>query len=190
MKSSIILFILFALTTNTSCSQQKNSENLYLKNSVEYSIENVSNSINPLIKKINILLNDGEIDSLSMNEYYNCKKTLKAHIEFLNELVEVDNEIKLKESTIKYLETVEKILDSFILPIIKHLNEPNQNEIFDAEKLKNGLLLIEKSVKETSELSNNIDKFCEKYKLARKMSDFEKKDLSQKIENLKSKLKN
>lgn len=190
MKNLILLLVLSILTTNNSCSQQRNFKELNFKNSIEYSIENSSNSINPLIKKINTLLNDGEIDSLSVNEYNNCKDTLKAQNQFINELIEVDNEINLKLSTIKYLETVEKILDSFILPIIKHLNESNQNEIFDAEKLKQGLSLVEKSVNDASELSNNLDKFCKKYKLSRKMSDLEKKEFTQKIEKLKSKLKN
>ncbi|MBM6497915.1 hypothetical protein [Flavobacterium macrobrachii] len=190
MKSSILSFFLLLLATHNSCSQEKNTKELNFKNAIEYSIENCSNNINPIIKKINTLLNEGDIDSLSMIEYYNCKNTLKAEIKFINDLSEVDNEIKLKESTIKYFETVDKILDNFILPVITHLNNPNQSEIFDAEKLKQGILLMEKSVTETSELSNNLDMFCAKYKLSRRMSEFEKKELTQKIENLKSELKN
>ena len=190
MKNVKHFFFLLFIVSNYGCSQQKNNKELNFKNSIEFSIESSSNSINPLIKKINILYNNGEIDSLSLNEYRECKSALKANRELLDQLVEVDNKINLKQKTIKYLETTEKISDSFILPIIKHLNEPNQTKIFDAEKLKEGLLLIEASVNETSDLSNSLDEFCVKYKLSRKMSDFEKKDYVQKIEELKSKIKN
>ncbi len=190
MKNAKFLLFLLLIVTNYGCSQQKNNNELNFKNSIESSIESSSNSINPLIKKINTLLNDGDIDSLSMSEYYNCKSTLIANRKFIIELTEVDDKMNLKQKTIKYLESGEKILDSFILPLIKHLNEPNQSEIFDAEKLKEGVLLIQVSINETSDLSNSLDEFCVKYKLSRKMSDFDKKDFAQKIEELKSKLKN
>jgi hypothetical protein len=184
------LFFLLLIVTNNGCSQQKNNTNLNFKNSIEYSIESSSNSLNPLIQKINIIVNDGEIDSFSMNDYYNCKSTLIANRNFVNELEEVDNKTNLKQKTVKYLETGEKILDNLILPIIKHLDNQNQNEIFDLEKLKEGLILVETLVNETSDLSNSLEEFCIKYKLSKKMSDFEKEDYIQKIEVLKSKLKN
>src|SRR5690606_34883168 len=85
MKSSILSFILLLLATHNRYSQEKNNKELNFKNSIEYSIENSSNCINPIIKKINILLNDGDIDSLSINEYHNCKKTVKAQKVFINE---------------------------------------------------------------------------------------------------------
>src|SRR5690606_33462270 len=58
MKSSILSFILLLLATHNGYSQEKNNKELNFKNSIEYSIENSSNCINPIIKKINILLND------------------------------------------------------------------------------------------------------------------------------------
>ncbi len=85
------------------------------------------------------------------------------------------------------MEVVEKISDDFILPIIKHINDPNQSEIFDREKLKGGIVLVESLVSETSDLNNSLDEFCVKYKLPKKMSDFEKKDYAEKIKALKSK---
>lgn len=190
MKKTIFFLFIFLIVTNYGYSQQKNTDELNFKNSIEFSIESSSNSINPLIKKINTLLTDGDIDSLSMSEYYNCKSTIIANREFIIELIELDDKTNLKQKTLKYLESNEKILHIFILPLIKHLNEPNQNEIFDAEKLTEGLLLIQDSINETSVLSNSLDEFCVKYKLSRKMSDFDKKNLTQKVEELKSKLKN
>ncbi|WP_298153907.1 hypothetical protein [Flavobacterium sp.] len=190
MKNAKFLLFIFLIATNYGCSQQKNNNELNFKNSIESSIVSSGNSINSLIKKIETLLNDGDIDGLSMNEYYNCKTTLIANRAFIIELSEVDDKINLKQKTIKYLESGEKILDKFILPLIQHLNKPNQTEIFDAEKLKEGLLLIQASINETSDLSNSLDAFCVKYKLSRKMSDFDKKNFTQKIEELKSKLKN
>lgn len=189
MKKTRFLLFVFLIVSNYGWSQQKNNHQLNFKNSVEFTIESSSNSINPLIKKINTLLNDGDIDSLSMSEYYNCKSILKANREFILELVEADDKINLKQKTIKYLESSEKILEDFIRPVIIHLNKPNQNEIFDADKLKEGLILIQASINETSELSNSLDEFCAKYKLLRKMSDFDKIDFSQKIEEMKSKFK-
>lgn len=190
MKRSILSIILLVFITNISCSQEKNVKELDFKNSIESSIESSSESINPLIKKIYTILNDGDIDSFSITEYDNCKSTIVANKKFVIELVEVDDKINLKHKTIKYLESVEKILDEFILPIIKHLNEPNQTKVFDMEKLKKGLLLIQTSVNETSDLNNSLDSFCIKYKLSKKMNEFDKKEFTQKIEELKSKLKN
>ncbi|SFB15003.1 hypothetical protein SAMN05660845_1871 [Flavobacterium swingsii] len=187
MKNVKYLFFLLFIISNYGCSQEKNNKELNFKNSIEFSIETSSNSINPLIKKINTILNNGDIESLSMNEYNNCKSTLKANKELLNQLVEIDNKINLKQKTIKYLEIVEKISDDFILPIIKHINDPNQSEIFDREKLKGGIVLVESLVSETSDLNNSLDEFCVKYKLPKKMSDFEKKDYAEKIKALKSK---
>ncbi len=188
MKNIKSLFLLLFIITNYGCSQQNINEKLNFKNSIEYSIESSSNSLNPLIQKINIIVNNGEIDNFSMKDYYKCKSTLIANRNFVNELEEVDSKINLKEKTIKYLETGEKTLEKIILPIIKLLDD--QNEIFDSEKLKEGLILVENLVYETSDLSDSLEEFCIKYKLSRKMSDFEKEDYIQKIEVLKSKLKN
>ena len=190
MKKLKFLFLLFSIPLISSCSNQKNNTFLNFKNSIEYSIESSSNSINPLINKINILVNDGDIDKLSMEEYHNCKANLIANKEFVMNLVEVDIEFNLKEKTIKYLELEEKILDSFILPVIKFLNAPNQNEIFNTVQLKNGFLLLESMVNHTDDLSNSLEKFCLKYQLPIKMSEFEKKEYTQKIEILKRELKN
>ena len=183
MKSSILSIILLLLITNISCSQEKNNKEIDFKNSIESSIESSSKSINPIIKKINTLFNDGDIDSLSITEYNNCKSTIIANKMFVIELVEVDDKINLKQKAIKYLETIEKILEDFILPLIKHLNKPNQTEVFDKEKLKIGLLLIQTSINETSDFSNSLDLFCVKYKLSRKMSDFDKKNLHKELKN-------
>ncbi|WP_395054533.1 hypothetical protein [Flavobacterium sp.] len=190
MRDSIFLFIIFLITNNYCYSQQNNNKELVFKNSIESSIEVDSNSINPLINKIKTLLNDGDIDSLSMNEYKNCKSTFKANRKLVNNLEEVDDKINLKNRTIKYLENNEKILDSFILPIIIFLHEPNQSKLYDKNKLNEGLILLESSVNLTSELSTAIDEFCTKYKLPRKMSELEKKKYQQQIEKTKIKLKN
>lgn len=190
MRNSIFIFIIFLIASNYSCSQQNNNKELIFKNSIESSIEVDSNSLNPLINKIKTLLNDGDIDSLSMNEYYNSKSTIKANREFVNQLEEVDNKINLKNRTLRYLDNSEKILDSFILPIIKFANEPNQNKVYDKKKLTEGILLLESSVNLTSDLSNAIDEFCTKYKLQREMSAFEKNGYKQKIEEVRIKLKN
>lgn len=185
MKNTILLFFCFFIAPNYSYSQEINDKELNFKNSIEYSIEVSNNSINPLIEKINILLNDGDIENLSMEEYDNCKSTLKANRKFVAELAEIDNEISLKQKTIKYLETVDKILEDFILPIIEFINTPNQSEMYNSEKLHEGVLLIESSINETSNLSDSIDKFCTKYNLSRKMSDFKKEEYVKKIETLK-----
>ncbi len=190
MRNSIFLFITFLITSNYGCSQQKSNKELFFKNSIESSIEVDSNNLNPIINKIKTLLKNGDIDSLSMNEYNNCKSTIKANREFVNKLEEVDNKINLKNKTIQYLDNSEKILDNFILPIIKFLNEPNQTKVFDKNKLNEGLLLLESSVNLTSDLSKTIDEFCTKYKLPRKMSEFEKNDYKQQIEEIRIKLKN
>ena len=51
-------------------------------------------------------------------------------------------------------------------------------------------MLIESTINETSTLSNSLDQFCMKYKLPREMSNFEKEDYKQKIEELKIKFGN
>lgn len=182
----ILISIVF-IWTNHCYSQQKNNEKLVFKNSIEYSIESVSNELNPLIKKINILFNDGDIDSITMKDYHLCKSTINLNKQFVKNLVEVDNEINLKSGTVKYLENCEKILDIFILPVIRFLN---YSEEIDRNKIIEGISLIETSVKETSDLSQSLDEFCLKYKLSRRMSDFDKNEFNEKIEKIKSELKN
>ncbi|MCL9770455.1 hypothetical protein NAT47_08495 [Flavobacterium sp. HXWNR69] len=182
----ILISIVFIWTIDCYC-QQKNNEKLDFKNSIEYSIESVSNELNPLIKKINILFNDGDIDSLTMNDYHLCKSTINLNKHFVEKLVEVDNEINLKSGTIKYLEDCEKILDIFILPVIKVLN---YSEEIDRNKIIDGISLIETSLKQTTDLSQSLDEFCLKYNLSRRMRDFDKNVFKEKIEKLKSELNN
>jgi len=184
------LFYLISFCTIQSYAQQKEDVQLNFKNAIEYSLESSSNSVNPIIKKINTLLDDGEIDSLSLEEYHNCKATIQANKKFVIGLEEVDDNINLKLKTEKYLESAEKFVDNFILPVIKHLNVPNQAEVFDSEKLTKGLLAIEVLVNKTSELNNSLEEFCLKYELSKNMSDYEREEYTGKIERLKSKLEN
>ena len=119
--------------------------------------------------------------------YIDCKSTIKSNKQLIKELIEVDNDNNLKSGTIKYLENCEKILDSFILPAIKYLNE---SEDFDRNKMMEAFNLIQTAINQASDLSESLEIFCDKYKLPREMSDFDKNDYQQKIDEIKSKLEN
>lgn len=187
MKNINPLFLLILIITNYGCSQQKNNEKLNFKNTIELSIESTSSKINPIIKEINILLKEGKSDDKLMEMYIDCKSTIKSNKQLIKELIEVDNDNNLKSGTIKYLENCEKILDSFILPAIKYLNE---SEDFDRNKMMEAFNLIQTAINQASDLSESLEIFCDKYKLPREMSDFDKNDYQQKIDEIKSKLEN
>ena len=107
--------------------------------------------------------------------------------QLISKLVEVDDEINMKNGTIQYLENGDKLLDGFILPMIKFINE---SEDFDKDKLMEAFNLIKVIVNQTSDLSESLEIFCIKYQLPREMRDFDKKDYAHKIDELKSKLGN
>ena len=187
MKNIKPLFFLLLIIINYGCSQQKNNEKLNFKNTIELSIESISSKTNPLIKELNILLKEGKSDDKLMEMYIDCKSSIKSNKQLITELVEVDDDINLKNGTLKYLENCEKIVNGFILPAIKYLNE---SEDFDRNKLMEAFNLIQISINQTSNLSESLEIFCDKYKLPRKMTDFDKKDYNEKIAEIKTKLEN
>lgn len=179
-----LIFLLLIATTNSCSSQDKNVKSEF-KNTIELSIDSTSSKLNPLIKKINILLKEQESDKELMNMYFDSKSSLRINKEMINQLTEVDNKINLKERTLVYLENCDKILEAFVLPVIKYLNE---SEEIDRNKLIEAFPLIQKTLNETNLLSDSLDEFCAKYKLERQMNDFEKDALQKKFDDVKAKL--
>ena len=179
------LLYLFLIITNFSCGQQKNNEKLNFKNTIELSIGSVSSKVNPLIKEIGILLKENNSDDKLIERYNICKSTITLNKKLISELDEVDIDINLKSGTIEYLENCEKILESFILPVIKYVNE---FENIDRNKLIESFSLIQITIQQTSDLSESLEIFCHKHKLPREMKDFDKNDYNAKISELKTKL--
>lgn len=187
MRNAKYLFFLLLTITNFSFSQQKNNEKLNFKNTIELSLKSISSKVNPLIKEINIHLKERKSDNKLMEMYIDCKSSIKLNKQLINELVEVDKDINLKSGTINYIENCEKILEGFTLPVIKYLND---SENFDKNKLIEAFNLIQITINQTSDLSESLEIFCNKYKLPREMSDFDKNEYKEKIAEIKTKFGN
>ena len=180
-----IYFFFFLITTTNGCSSQDKDSKRNFINTIELSVSSTSSKINPLIKKLNILLKEQKSEEKLMDMYNDSKSTLRTSKEMINQLTEVDNKINLKARTLNYLENCDKILEGFILPVIKYLN---QSQELDKYKLIEAFNIIQKTVNETSSLIDSVEEFCIKYKLPRKIDDIDKEALQKKAEEVKAKL--
>ena len=79
VKHTIILLL---LVVNYGCSQQKEKSNF--KNTIELSIKSVSSKVNPLIKKMNVLLKEGKSDNELIDMYNDSKSTILLNKELIN----------------------------------------------------------------------------------------------------------
>ena len=187
MRTYKTIILLLLISTNYCFSQKKIDDKRKFKSVIEISIDSTSSKINPLIKKANILLQEKKESDELVKMYNESKLSLKIHKELVGKLIEVDSKINLKEQTLAYLDNCEKLLDSFILPTIKYINE---SETFEREKIVQAFTLMQEAINQASTLSDSMEKFCIKYKLTRRLNDFDKEDYRKAIEEIKAKIEN
>ena len=186
-KYKTIIFLLL-ITTNHCLSQKKaNDDKRKFKNAIEISIDSTSSKTNPLIDKTKILLKEGKPSEELVIMYNESKLSFKIYKELVGNLTEADNEINLKAQTLVYLDNGENLLDKFILPTIRYLNE---SEPIDVEKIKQAFTLMQDCVNQMAILNDSMDKFCAKYKLSRRLNDFDKEGNAKIIDEIETKIGN
>ena len=183
---NIFTFFLIIIAFNLNAQKKENKEQKF-KNNIELCVKTISEKINPLIQKVVVQLKAKQPNTELIEMYNEAKSSIKNNKEFVTSLTELDTKINLKYETLKYIEGSNKLLENFLFPSIKVINEIS---IIEKDKIGEMFLLIQSEINESQNLSDKIELFCKNHKLKREISVFEKNEYNEMIEKVKNKMKN
>lgn len=150
---------------------------------IEQSIISLSESVNPIIKEFNYIIQDNrkanKLDSL----YKNAKKIVAINEQIVELLDEKDDEIKLKKKMKNYLKETKDFLDNGIYPLMEFYKVNNET-FLTAKEIKPIFISFRKIMEESERMSNNLEVFCKKHNIEMGLDKFDKSKYNGKVQEV------
>ena len=197
MKSIIItsLFLAILLISCNSISEEQKTQAKEFNNSIVALTYPITDDINKLLSISKQVINNAINNTFSQNdldlfweEYNILIENIDKNSKELKSLSEFDNEVKLKESGVKYLSDCRSILNNEYKELIELTNKPFDTEV--QYRMSELLIIILEKILDTEKSTKELQKkLAEKYSfnLAKDTQDWEK--VEQQIKMAKEQLK-